>query len=214
MKGWVAEHRERIAAQEQEASARIDKMRRQHVQNYRKGFDGFCFKCSTVLREGAVHVEGCNAGVRPDGRPRRLVIHDWEATTMMVEVNGKRVETPTTGWTRRTVRNEEVWTKTVNGVPVLLHHIEAMQAGVVYEKPVDPTSLIPSVTTTQWTKAVAPPRPEYTPRPPRPSPKKASVVNLNQWTIEHHLTKEAERLSAPGARADSLRRQHVLKFAK
>lgn len=207
MKGLATGHLDGVEGQERDTSAQINKMRRQHVQNYRKGFGGFCPWCGIVIREGAIHAEGCSKATQQDGK-RRLLITDWETTTLIVNVNGKQYETETTGWTQRTVRNEIMWTKRVApDALALLHHIEAMQAGIVYEKQRDPTESIPSV------YSVTPSSYEKTPTPSRSAqaPRRSSAANLNRWSIAQQLSEEAERLMSSSF-ADRLRRQHVARY--
>lgn len=198
MKGWVALFAERHAAEE--------KMRRVHVQAYLRGFNGFCTWCRAVYRVGEVTVHGAECAVQ-QGKRRRLLMTDWGATTVIVTVNDQKYETENTGWTCRCVRSEKYWTKTLKeGVTALLHHIEAMQKGVVMEKEGKAQPTFPSAFTPV---SVAPYRPSLA--APRPVPK--AQVDLSEWNIATQLSKEARRLSEGLDRAEQLRRQHLQKYS-
>lgn len=126
---------------------------------------------------------------------------------MKIVVNGKTYETDLDGWTRRFVRGEEIYTKTVgDGAVALLHRIEAAQAGIVVEKrDTDRTTLLPSVLAQAKPTVVQPLRLS-------PAPKKAEVFDLSEWDVGTQVSKEAARMSALSARQEALRKKHVAKY--
>lgn len=205
MKGWIQLNREKLAAQERARLDNEEKQRRRHVQNYLRGFFGFCIRCGIVLRGD--HLKTCKRG--PNGEPRRLLITSWEATDVIVTVNGKKYQTSNTGWTRRTVRGTDMFTKTVgDGAIAVLHRLEAAQAGVVMERDgLDATSALPSATSTVNYKPMHKPRP--VPAKAAPKPK---VLDLSEWDVGTQIQKEAARMSALADKREALRKKHVTKY--
>jgi hypothetical protein len=137
------------------------------------------------------------------GSKRRLWILEKEMDTMIVTSgSGKKYETEVTGWVRRFVRGEEVYTKTMaDGTPVLLSRIEAGQRGVVMERHVEDNTLaLPSAGPTSQTKQS------------NGTTGKAREVDLTSWADE--LSKGVSRFAEKRAKQNELRRQHVAKYKK
>lgn len=174
------------------------------MQNYLEGFLGFCPLCSKPV-VGRMQSHACFVVSK-----RRLWILEREMDMMVVTSgSGKKYETECTGWTRRFVRGDEVYTKTMaDGTPVLLSRIEAGQRGVVMERHVeDKTLALPSAGPT-----VVPPKDtgvrgsSIIKKPTG----KVKEVDLTSWADE--LSKGASRFAEKRTKQNELRRQHVAKY--